>query len=40
MVKNFFLISNLDLPSFRLEPFPLGKTTLMAEEQSCLPEYC
>jgi len=23
MVKNFFLISNLDLPSFSLEPFPL-----------------
>jgi len=23
MVKNFFLISNLNLPSFSLEPFPL-----------------
>jgi len=24
MVKNFFLISNLNLPSFSLEPFPLS----------------
>ena len=23
MVKNFFLISNLNLPSFSLQPFPL-----------------
>jgi len=39
MVKNFFLISNLNLPSFNLQPFPLV-LSLHTLVKSPSPSFC
>jgi len=37
MVKNFFLISNLNLPPFSLEPFPLVLSLQTLVKSPCRP---
>jgi len=40
IVKKFFLISNLNLPSFSLKPLPLALLSLHAHVKSHAPAFC